>query len=355
MRPMSYDGSQRGTTVAQAADTQIRSLIGPAGLLSAIALAMLVLAMFTSAAGAQVVDTDGDSLPDSFEIGPDPLDPIDTDDDGTPDFQDPDDDGDGVPTLTEAAGVTCVEDPGVPVPDGNNSTSSSPPGQFAVTVGNAVPSPAQLVLHEFLDAGGATVHSMVAGGEYPNFTVTPNGGPFLFGVDVQSTFMSVNPTWEAANMTFATSSTTFETVRTSLFSYVAGTGGAEATITLTTSAVSASGAGSTLTVTAPGTVVPPSTDCTGAPDNDTDGTADYLDATFPPATTTTTTAAPTTTTTAAPSSDVGSGAADDEVPAALAFTGPTQNWLMTSAILLLTAGTMLMLVGRRGKQETGTS
>ena len=45
-------------------------------------------------------DTDGDGILDGVEVG-DPLNPTDTDEDGSPDFDDEDDDNDGIPTLVE--------------------------------------------------------------------------------------------------------------------------------------------------------------------------------------------------------------------------------------------------------------
>ncbi|MGF1541683.1 MAG: fibro-slime domain-containing protein [Pleurocapsa sp.] len=47
-------------------------------------------------------DSDGDGIPDSVEIGPDPNNPIDTDGDGIPDYLDTDSDGDGIPDFVEA-------------------------------------------------------------------------------------------------------------------------------------------------------------------------------------------------------------------------------------------------------------
>ena len=49
-------------------------------------------------------DDDGDTIPTSEELGPDPIDPmnlLDTDADGTPDYLDTDDDNDGTPTADE--------------------------------------------------------------------------------------------------------------------------------------------------------------------------------------------------------------------------------------------------------------
>ncbi len=47
-------------------------------------------------------DTDGDGIPDTVEIGPDPLNPVDTDGDGTPDHLETDSDADGIPDTVEA-------------------------------------------------------------------------------------------------------------------------------------------------------------------------------------------------------------------------------------------------------------
>ena len=45
--------------------------------------------------GEGLLDTDGDTIPDIYEVDGD------TDGDGVPDYLDPDDDGDGIPTITE--------------------------------------------------------------------------------------------------------------------------------------------------------------------------------------------------------------------------------------------------------------
>ncbi|WPP49752.1 tandem-95 repeat protein [Catalinimonas niigatensis] len=47
-------------------------------------------------------DSDQDGIPDAVEIGSDPAHPLDTDGDGTPDFQDTDSDNDGIPDSREA-------------------------------------------------------------------------------------------------------------------------------------------------------------------------------------------------------------------------------------------------------------
>src|SRR5690606_13452438 len=49
----------------------------------------------------QDVDDDGDQIYDIHEIGPNPLQPIDTDNDGTPDFRDLDSDDDTIPDAIE--------------------------------------------------------------------------------------------------------------------------------------------------------------------------------------------------------------------------------------------------------------
>src|SRR5262249_46700500 len=46
-------------------------------------------------------DVDGDNIPNSVEIGGDPMHPADTDGDGTPDFMDLDSDGDTIPDPVE--------------------------------------------------------------------------------------------------------------------------------------------------------------------------------------------------------------------------------------------------------------
>ena len=57
-------------------------------------------------------DEDGDGVPDAVEVGDDPTDPIDSDDDGIPDYQDPDSDGDGIPDSEEGYGDS--DDDGLP-------------------------------------------------------------------------------------------------------------------------------------------------------------------------------------------------------------------------------------------------
>ncbi|MCL4298835.1 MAG: SBBP repeat-containing protein [Anaerolineae bacterium] len=63
-------------------------------------------------------DTDGDGVNDGREIGNDPGTPLDTDEDGTPDFADLDDDEDNVPTTVECpAGPPCADNDGDSSPD----------------------------------------------------------------------------------------------------------------------------------------------------------------------------------------------------------------------------------------------
>lgn len=52
------------------------------------------------------IDADNDGILDDEEIGSDPLHPIDTDQDGIPDYLDTDSDGDGIPDLLETTGDT---------------------------------------------------------------------------------------------------------------------------------------------------------------------------------------------------------------------------------------------------------
>jgi hypothetical protein len=54
-------------------------------------------------------DFDGDGIDDDTEIGPNPDDPVDTDRDGTPDWQDLDSDGDGLSDSSES-GITKLGD-----------------------------------------------------------------------------------------------------------------------------------------------------------------------------------------------------------------------------------------------------
>ncbi|MCL4298836.1 MAG: hypothetical protein KJ077_24070 [Anaerolineae bacterium] len=66
----------------------------------------------------QDADSDGDGVNDDVEIGTDPTHPLDTDGDGTPDFADLDDDDDSVPTSVECpAGSPCLNTDGDGAPD----------------------------------------------------------------------------------------------------------------------------------------------------------------------------------------------------------------------------------------------
>ena len=57
------------------------------------------------------VDTDGDFISDGVEVGPDKLDPVDTDGDGVFDFLDADSDGDCIADAIEAGRPNTVEPP----------------------------------------------------------------------------------------------------------------------------------------------------------------------------------------------------------------------------------------------------
>ena len=73
----------------------------------------------------QDTDSDNDGVPDSTEAGPDPLNPVDNDNDGTPDYQDTDDDGDGIPTADEGTGDSDGD--GVPdYQDGDDDNDGIP-------------------------------------------------------------------------------------------------------------------------------------------------------------------------------------------------------------------------------------
>lgn len=50
------------------------------------------------------MDDDGDGLNDRLEVGPDPVDPADSDGDGIPDYHDADSDNDGIPDIQEGPG-----------------------------------------------------------------------------------------------------------------------------------------------------------------------------------------------------------------------------------------------------------
>ena len=57
-------------------------------------------------------DSDDNGIPDSIEAGPDPLHPVDTDGNGTPDYQDPDNDGNYITDTEEIAGIMTEGHPG---------------------------------------------------------------------------------------------------------------------------------------------------------------------------------------------------------------------------------------------------
>ena len=70
------------------------------------------------------IDTDGDGIPNSAEIGPDPNNPIDTDGDGIPDYLDLDDDGDGLLDIHDNDRLVPVGASGFILTDLRNSTRS---------------------------------------------------------------------------------------------------------------------------------------------------------------------------------------------------------------------------------------
>ncbi len=58
----------------------------------------------------QRADTDGDKVGDALEVGSNPANPLDTDNDGSPDYNDLDDDADNIPTAVECpAGPPCPD------------------------------------------------------------------------------------------------------------------------------------------------------------------------------------------------------------------------------------------------------
>ena len=71
------------------------------------------------------VDADGDGIPDADEIGADPLNPLDTDSDGIPDYLDLDADGDGIPDADEVGAdpLNPLDTDGDGVPDYQDSDS----------------------------------------------------------------------------------------------------------------------------------------------------------------------------------------------------------------------------------------
>lgn len=57
-------------------------------------------------------DSDGDGIPDADEAGNAPSEPMDSDGDGTPDYLDTDSDDDGIPDISE--GTADVDTDGIP-------------------------------------------------------------------------------------------------------------------------------------------------------------------------------------------------------------------------------------------------
>lgn len=74
------------------------------------------VALLAATASADLIDTDGDTIPDAVELGPSG-EPVDTDGDGTPDFRDLDSDGDGLSDAEEAGDL----DPATPPLDTDGS------------------------------------------------------------------------------------------------------------------------------------------------------------------------------------------------------------------------------------------
>lgn len=77
-------------------------------------------------------DDDGDNVPTSTELGPDPDNPQDTDGDGIADYLDTDDDNDGVPTRYEVSSIDDVN------PTDNITDPSVGPDYLNPEVANAV-------------------------------------------------------------------------------------------------------------------------------------------------------------------------------------------------------------------------
>jgi len=80
---------------------------GPARLLSAILLAVQIAAAPVTALAAAPIDTDGDTISDGDEGAP----AKDSDLDGTPDYLDPDSDGDGISDALEAGDADLATAP----------------------------------------------------------------------------------------------------------------------------------------------------------------------------------------------------------------------------------------------------
>ncbi|NJO00015.1 MAG: hypothetical protein HC875_40840, partial [Anaerolineales bacterium] len=94
------------------------------------------LAEYQAGSDPQNADSDGDGVNDGLEIGGDPVHPLDTDGDGTPDFADTDDDGDTRPTALE-----CPAGPPCPDHDGNGRADYLDPDDDGDTLPTAVECP----------------------------------------------------------------------------------------------------------------------------------------------------------------------------------------------------------------------
>ena len=111
-----------------------------------------VTGTLTIEVGGEGADSDQDGIPDVVEKGDDPSNPIDSDGDGTPDFEDTDSDNDGVPDSIEAGGngsnPTDTDQDGIPDyqdtdsdGDGLSDTSEAgaDPSQPADSDGDGIP------------------------------------------------------------------------------------------------------------------------------------------------------------------------------------------------------------------------
>ena len=74
----------------------------------------------------QDFDSDGDGIPDSIEAGPNPSNPVDSDDDGVPDYQDIDSDNDGITDSEEDLVSTGTDTDGDGVDDGYDPDPNNP-------------------------------------------------------------------------------------------------------------------------------------------------------------------------------------------------------------------------------------
>jgi len=87
-------------------------------------------------------DEDDDGVFDKNEYGPGGIGtPRDSDGDGTPDYQDSDDDGDGIPTSVEAPGGVAIDSDGDGVPDYRDGDSDNDGVADGVEVGGDVNNP----------------------------------------------------------------------------------------------------------------------------------------------------------------------------------------------------------------------